>query len=619
MAPRSTISDVFSLYDRALSQTRNKLERALLDSTEELEQFYNEFLKDQVICYADRFESEVFRREMHRSLQQRHRNNSLRFWAVDGACKKVETTDIIIFYGGAYVVKGRLGLQDTPPIIQYEESEPEDDSSLVAYLPLSPEELTMIDPEDRFVVSDSERVSLSGLDTSLMLLAEVFLLYRGASSVDHPHILLWDHSLSSVLANATPNVRKLRFAGTEIAGERVWYPDLLVGYSKPWNCDLDIPSKKAHRLWERAIAKLFESPEHTLDIREFSRDVGLDQSVVETQIALLWKCGKYGCPSDRQRGDHQSARDALVTKEGNVITLNSQYTYSPEKIRRMYEYFCDRFFVNKDPSVLLYTQTDEEGRPRERFLSTDEISFLLAIGLRLTIENCWRNGVMLIGVVKDSASTYYTNHYFGVLKHKGIFNFVPRRIPSTDRLTFERLPFIDENLRGPWASTEFDGVFMTLRMRREWAADTPTLQGVRGDVLVQPNLVMRTLVQFHLKREPPMEPSMGHVIFVDRLVHPHNIPQRVHITHGDRDLGTVEPFYFHNASVRNREQEYVIYLLSVLTRNVFPEVIGYPDPLHHADRGAKSVLKMVEPMLYSSERLNRANPLHRTLRQLRGG
>ena len=116
-----------------------------------------------------------------------------------------------------------------------------------------------------------------------------------------------------------------------------------------------------------------------------------------------------------------------------------------------------------------------------------------------------------------------------------------------------------------------------------------------------------------------MEPSMGHVIFVDRLVHPNNIPPRIHIISGDRDLGTVEPFWFRDASVRNREQEYIIYLLSVLTRNVFPEVIGYPDPLHHADRGAKSVLKMVEPMLYSSERLNRANPLHRTLRQLRGG
>jgi hypothetical protein len=137
--------------------------------------------------------------------------------------------------------------------------------------------------------------------------------------------------------------------------------------------------------------------------------------------------------------------------------------------------------------------------------------------------------------------------------------------------------------------------------------------------MYQPSITSPLMIQFYLKNDPPMEPLMGHVIFVDRLVHPNSIPEKMTVVHGDRELGTVEPFFFKDSSVRNKEQEYMIYLLSVLTRNVFPEVIGYPDPLHHADRGAKSVLKMVEPMLFSSEQLNRSNPLHRTLRQLRGG
>lgn len=613
MTSRPTISDIFTLYDKALTQTRQRFEDSVVETTEQLETFYDEFLKDHVICYANLFENEGFRREIHRELEQRHRSSSLRFWAVDGACRKVETSDIAIFYGGAYVVKGRLGLQENPPKIQYEESEPEDDSSIVAYLPLSPEDLTMINPDDRFVVNDEERISLSGLDTSLMLLAEIYLLYRGASNIDHPHLILWDHSLSSILANATPNVKKLRFSGIEIGGENIWYPDLLVGYSKPWNKYLDVPSKKSHRLWERAIAKIYESPNHSLDINEFSKEVGLEKSKVTTQIRLIWESNKYG-----NKIDKKNPEDALVRKEGDILTLNQQYLYSAEKIKRMYEFFCNRFFREKDPSVLLYNYIDENGLKRQRFLSSDEISFLLAIGIRLTLENCWRNGVMLIGVVKDSASTYFTNHYLGVLKQIGEFGFSPKKIPPTDRLTFEILPYIDSNLRGPWASTEFDGVFMTLRMRKENNSTEATIQGVRGDVLVQPNLVMRSLVQFHFTRNDPMEPSMGHVIFVDRLIHPEYIPERITVTNGDKDLGTVEPFYFKNSAIRNREQEFAIYLLSVLTRNVFPEVVGYPDPLHHADRGAKSVLKMVEPMLFSSEQLNRANPIHKTLRQARG-
>jgi hypothetical protein len=614
MPGRSTISDVFNLYDKALSQTRSKLETGAIESTRELELFYNDFLKTQIINYGTKFESEGVRNEIHRSLEHRHRSSQLRFWAVDGACRKVETSDIVVFYGGAYLIKGRLGLLDRPPLIQYEESEPEDDSSIVAYLPLSAEDLTMIDPEDRFVVNDAERISITGLDTQLMLLAEIFLLYRGATSLDHPHLILWDHSFSSILANATPNVLKLRFAGLKMAGETIWYPDLLVGYSKPWNNELDIPSKKSHRLWERAIAKLFDSPTRSLDITEFSRDVGLERSKVEIQIGLIWECDKYG-----RKREGQNPRDALTKKEGNILHLNEEYLHAPDKIKRLYEYFCNRFFRDKDPSVLLYDYEDENGFTRQRFLSYDELSFLLALGIRLTFENCWRNEVMLIGVVKDSASTYYTNHYFGVMKKIGVFTFTPKKIPVTDRLTLERLPYIDGTIKSPWATTEFDGVFMTLRMKKDWPSEDATIQGVRGYVLVQPNLIMRSLVQFYLKNEPPMEPMMGHVIFVDRLVHPNSIPERITVVRGDKELGTVEPFFFKDSSVRNKEQEFMIYLLSVLTRNVFPEVIGYPDPLHHADRGAKSVLKMVEPMLFSSERLNRSDPLHRTLRQLRGG
>lgn len=613
MLGRPSISNIFDLYDKALTQTRGRLEERVIESTKNLEEFYNEFLKTQVINYSQLFENEAFRREMHLDLQHRHRSSTLRFWAVDGACRNIETSDIVIFYGGAYVVKGELGLQVNPPQISYKESEPEDDSSLVAYLPLSPEDLTIIDPEYRFVVNDSERISLSGLDTSLMLLAEIFLLYRGASSIDHPHLLLWDHSLSSVLANATPNVKKLKFAGTEIAGETIWYPDLLVGYSKPWNKDIDIPSKKSHRLWERAIAKIYQSESKTLDIEKFAEDVGLSKSVVETQIKIIWKCNHYG----PNKGENPP--DALVKKEGVILRLNYQYLNSPEKIERLYLHFCNRFFRDKDPSVLLYTYQDEFGQRMQRFLSPDELSFLLAIGIRLTFEYCWRNGVMLIGVVKDSASRYFTNHYLGVMRAIGEMKFTPKLIPSTDRLTFERLPFIAENLKGPWTSTEFDAVFMTLRLVKEEGSSKATIQGVRGDILVQPNLIMRSLVQFLLSKNPPMEPIMGHVIFVDRLVHPFAIPEKMTVISGNRDLGTVEPFYFSNSEVSNREQEFTIYLLSVLTRNVFPEVVGYPDPLHHADRGAKSVLKMVEPMLFSSERLDRANPIHRTVRQNRGG
>ena len=615
MSNRSNSSSVFNLYDKALEQTRSRLEKRVVESTYELEGFYNEFLKNHIVQYADLFRNKAFRKEMHRELEQRYRSSTLRFWAIDGACKKIDTSDLAIFYGGAYVVKGQLALQNNPPLLSYHESEPEDDSSLVAYLPLSPEDLTVIDPDNRFLVDDSERISASGLDTSLMLLAEIFMCYRGASGPDRPHIILWDHSLSSVLANATPNVRELRFSGVQIVGESIWYPDLLVGYSKPWNTSLDVPSRKSHRLWERAIAKLYESSTNSLDLGDFSRDTKLPMGVVESQIKLIWECDKYG-----KMHENGNPSDALVKKEGNVLRLNSDYLNSPAKIERLFLYFCNKLFQDQDLSILGYSFHDETGKERNRFLAQDEISFLLAVGLRLTFENAWKNTITFIGVSKDSASSYFSNHYLGVMRHIGQFNFNSRRIPATDRLTFERIPFLDDKIEGPWSSTEFDAVFMTLRMRKEFGSSEAILQGVRGNVLVQPNIIMKSLAQFLFVRNHPAEPIMSHVIFVDRLIHPGVQPShRVTVIEGDRELGTLEPFVQLDSSDTDHEGELQMYLLSVLTRNVFPEVIGYPDPLHHADRGAKSVLKMVEPMLRSSEWLDRANPIHRTVRQVREG
>lgn len=400
----------------------------------------------------------------------------------------------------------------------------------------------------------------------------------------------------------------------EIAGEPVWYPELLVGYSKPWNDVLDVPSRKSHRLWERAIAKLYASATGSLDLVTFSNDVGLPIEKVRSQVRIIWESDRYG---ERPGGNPV---DALVERHGDVLTLRPQYRAASAKVERLYLHFCNQLFRDKDPSCLLYKSTDSSGAIRERFLSAQELSFLLAIGLRLTFDYCWRNDVMLVGVVKDSASSYFTNHYLGVMRQVGQFKFTPRNIPSTDRLTFERIPYIDDQLNAPWGSTEFDSVFMTLRMHRPAPNVSAKLEGVRGNILVQPNIIMKSLAQFHLKNDPPMDPLMGHVIFVDRLVHPaFPPPGRVTIVQGDPELGTVSPFVQLEAGVIDREQEFVMYLLSVLARNVFPEVVGYPDPLHLADRGAKSVLRMVFPMLKSSERVNRADPIHRTLRQNRGG
>jgi hypothetical protein len=114
---------------------------------------------------------------------------------------------------------------------------------------------------------------------------------------------------------------------------------------------------------------------------------------------------------------------------------------------------------------------------------------------------------------------------------------------------------------------------------------------------------------------------MGHVIFLDRLIDPKldsqiiNNSESPSIT-GDK-LGTINPLFFGTNKQFNYGQAIEIWLLNVLTRNLFPEVIGYPDPLHKADWGAKTVKRKVDRLIKSSEITFRTKPLQRTFRTIR--
>ncbi|MDE0404483.1 MAG: hypothetical protein OXI53_04160 [Nitrospira sp.] len=59
------------------------------------------------------------------------------------------------------------------------------------------------------------------------------------------------------------------------------------------------------------------------------------------------------------------------------------------------------------------------------------------------------------------------------------------------------------------------------------------------------------------------------------------------------------------------------FVLDTVTKNHFAGMIGYPDPLHKADQGAKSMRDSVKRLLESSELRFRSRPLTNTLREMR--
>ena len=262
---------------------------------------------------------------------------------------------------------------------------------------------------------------------------------------------------------------------------------------------------------------------------------------------------------------------------------------------------------------------------RRRWMAPDDIGFLIGVGMRLLVEECWARNVLFYGVVKDSASRYLTRNFLGVSLETGFHpelkDLEVGMLPWTDRIFCETLPLLDDELSAPWATVEFDSAFMTLHRERIEGSDRTKVAGIMGRIVNQERLFARSLAQFFLKREKST-PLMGHVVFLERLLSPtwdrpgtDSGPSEIPID--TPELGRFPVYAWRDCDHSNMGQTVMMYLLSVLTRNHFAEAIGYPDPLHKADWGAKTIGRSVGNTIRASTKFLASRPLSRTFRQIR--
>ena len=168
-----------------------------------------------------------------------------------------------------------------------------------------------------------------------------------------------------------------------------------------------------------------------------------------------------------------------------------------------FQNICKRLFLEKDPTALQYEAEDEFGVMRKRWMSSNDLNFLVAVGMRMLIEASWERKVLLYGVIKDSASRYFGRNYLGVTLETGfhpqLCNLTVGMLPWTDRMLCETLPRFDTNLDTPWATIEFDSAFMTLHRERDPETDQTQVCGIMGSIVNQERLFMKSLGQFFFK------------------------------------------------------------------------------------------------------------------------
>lgn len=621
----STISHIYGSYCDALNFSRDKYADLYNGRARNAREFYDAFLNRLICPFGERFADPATRRVLHRYIERFFGGREIDFVAIDGHNDKKVFQDFIVFSACAYGAKGQVNLDDDPPTIHYQKWTIDKDISMVTYIPVPFSEFADVADQDRaesFLVSDNERVDLSSIDTRIMELAEVYLAYNVASSsaLDTPRLIMLDRSPSSMIADVALQPEDLPMLNYPFDRRRLTVEDATVALAHPFNDALGIPTLKRFRQYMAIIAEFHYRHINALNLNEFAAQRHCNRQDLQNAVDYLVK--------ERSHGNERIAPFAQLEDRNGELWLVTDvdcvaswaYTLS------LFEHVCHRLFIDKDQRALLYESPDEYGVVRLRWMSPDDVRFLIAVGIRALIEKCWERNILLTGIIKDSASRYFSRNYIGVMKllaaqadpqgYPDLTALDVRQLPWTDRILLELLPLSDDNLQAPWATIEFDSTYMTLHAEAD-ERGRPHVAGVKQFIVAPERLFARSLAQFFLKREKST-PLMGHVVFIDRLVYPGWDDDALsRVTIETSQLGRIRPICYPTRDELNIGQMLNMYLLDILTRNHFPEVIGYPDPLHKADWGAKSVGKRISHIVASSTFSFRAQPLHRTFRDIR--
>ena len=602
----SKISDISAAYRDALNVGRDQYDKLVKERLAAAKEFYEQFLSTQIVQFRDRFLQQRSRERLQEVIERTLGTRRLQFIAIDGTCRCEPFSEMLTFFGGAYGARGELELDAGDHSVHYKRWSLDQDVSMVAWVPVPFARLEEVQPQgEQFLATNEEEASVASIHTQIMQLAELFLAINAitASVLDAPHLVLMDLSPSSVLANVAQAQHKIGLVGYPYDRRSLTKADIAIAYAQPINDIFGIPSSKNMDRFRTLIAALFKAPTQRVNLEAIARkhDVG---------IALL-----------RKDLDGLAMRGIIETNGVPLVNVRESWDYT----KACFQNICKNLFLKKDPTALQYETTDDFGIVRKQWMSTHDLNFLVAVGMRMLIEASWERKVLLYGIIKDSASRYFGRNYLGVTLETGFHpqlrNLTVNTLPWTDRMLCEALPHFDSNLDTPWATIEFDSAFMTLH--REQIKDTGNTQvaGIMGRIVNQERLFMKSLGQFFLSREK-RNPLMGHVVFIERLLQPFfDSPSEevapASIPIATNELGHVEPFAWRDAKHINRGQTVMMYLLSVLTKNHFAEAIGYPDPLHKADWGAKSMGRWVGKTIDSSTKVLSSNPLSDTFRVTR--
>ena len=605
--PLSPFSKVYSQYHESLKVAKREYESRLRACADILNSEWDRCIRQNVFSFKARFSNPDFRSTSLRQwVESFFGTTEVPFVAIDGSSHIEPGDRFISIYGGAYGSRGTVAVTGEGGRLTYKRWELSRDVSMVAFIPIPPEAGEAIvegQPSDDsaapppLAISDRDVAAFASMHNRVMQLAEIYLAYSlvKGSTLEAPRLVLMDTTLSGWLANTSFSNLYRGIEGKRIGGIEIVREELYTTLAHPISEELGVPQASRFLPHYRIIAEA-----HWRDTTE----------VAESDLPKEFRGETF------RRGATALKNLGLADyfPGSSKVSLSFDPSEAWRNAVKAFEEFSRKLFVEKDPQGLIC-----DGKNGKEYLTPRDVQFLSGIGLRALIEECWNptRRVLLVGVVKDSHSVYFFRNYLGSLHVlKGEDPGVHSSLPLSDRTALELLAQIVDGLDAPWSTIEFDSAFMTLHPVREgsgWRVGGyfhPSLD----EYTRPPRIFLRSLAQFLLK---PGSSLYSHVIFIDRLAYPgwdDADSMDISIGSPERGFGRIRVLRYTRPS---RLHYVTMFLLSVLVRNHFPEAMGYPEPLHKADWGAKSMKAYVKDLLKSSWIIEMSDPLQKTFRRVR--
>jgi len=584
-----SLSDTLTKYREALIASQDRQKEIYDRRSDNVAKFYKSFLHKLVRKYEGKITNKTWQKDLLAKFSKFFGTDKISFVAVDGTCDKVQLEEYAVFFAASYGVKGYFSL-DGSNRLEYERRDLKDELSMVAYVPIPFAELDEVSVSE---LDDDNRFSMTDMHNRLMILAEVYLLYSEIKSESPPNVLLWDQSFSGMFHWRAPAIKDVPMInnGYEHKGRKLSLADALIARSHPYSGELDIPaaSRGYFNMPNRIIYELFNSAGNNGTVS------GLAKLFSESESEVRRVIEKFILNVSAEDASTVELVEYDKTKDG--IKLNPRYSDSWDFVVDLVEDLCTKIFQEKEAKALTYSG---------KWVTTVDIDFMVSILLRKIIELSWQKSVLLVGIVKDSASKYLIRNYLGVMRKQDYYGGYEVSdlygLLWTDRMTMEYLPFEDENLNAPWSSVEYDSIFQIVYLTTKKAEQ----EVYARTIPTSERMFARSLSLLFSAREKG-KTIFNHMLFVDRALIPkldkaklNNYPVKAQAS---EIPVTVKPFVDYDNSEENTVQDFVNLFLFATTTNKFPDVIGYPEPLHKADLGAKTFNRMVQPMIRSSTKM----------------